>query len=394
MIPLMRFAFHEERKTRAALARFVLSAPRLSLGEQCAGFEREFAAFQGRRHAVLFNSGASSNLALLQALRNLRRLRPGDAVGFSALTWSTNVMPILQMGLVPVPVDCSPSTLNAMSQDLRERLRRVHLKAFFITNALGFAGDLDRIQELCRRRRVILLEDNCESLGTSLPQGLAGNFGFASTFSFYVGHHMSTIEGGMVCTDDPDLGEMLRIVRANGWDRDLPPEAARRWRRRCRVRDEFQARYAFYDLGFNLRPTEITGFLGRRQLRYLRSNILIRERNYLRIEKTLRSNPDFLPLERAHIRTLSSFCIPVLCRTPKLRRLYLGRFARSGVETRPIIAGNIQRQPFYGKYVRPRYTLPGTDKIQSCGFYFGNTPELTERELRTLERCLAGEGRA
>jgi CDP-6-deoxy-D-xylo-4-hexulose-3-dehydrase len=388
-IPLMRYAFYDEKKTRRALARFVLRAPRLSIGAQCAGFERDFALWQGRRSAVLFNSGAGANLALLQALRNLGRLRAGDAVGFSALTWSTNVMPILQMGLVPVAVDCSAATLNVMASDLRARLRTTRLKALFLTNALGFTGDLDRVRALCRREGVLLLEDNCESLGTRLPSGLAGNFGLASTFSFYVGHHMSTIEGGMACTDDPELGEMLRIVRANGWDRNLAAPAQRRWRRRHRVLDEFQAKYAFYDLGFNLRPTEVTGFLGRLQLRSLRANVLRRERNYLRLEKTLRANPDFLPLEHGHVRTLSSFCLPVLCRRPALRPKYLRRLEAAGVEVRPIIAGNIQKQPFYGKYVRRRYPLPGADLIHACGFYVGNYPELTERDLRVLERCLS-----
>ena len=221
MIPLMKNAFLHEYETKLALSEFIARAPQLSMSAQCFEFEKAFAKYQGRQHAVLFNSGGSANLALLQALANLGRLARGDKVGFSALTWSTNIMPIIQMGMVPVPIDCDPATLNVMARLVEERLDTVDLQAVFVTNALGFAGDLDKIHRLCSERGVMLLEDNCEALGTELPVGKAGNFGLASTFSFFVAHHMSTIEGGMTCTDDGALAEMLRIVRANGWDRNL-----------------------------------------------------------------------------------------------------------------------------------------------------------------------------
>jgi len=217
MIPLMKDAFLNEEETKEALARFIRETPKLSMDRTCREFEETFARYQGRQDAILFNSGGSANLALLQALKNLGRLRDGDHVGFSSLTWSTNTMPIIQMGLHPVALDCDLRTLNTMSHHLEERCRDVKLKAFFVTNVLGLTGDLDHIRDLCDQQGIILLEDNCESLGTELPAGKAGNFSLAASFSFFVAHHMSTIEGGMICTDDQDLGEMLRIVRANGW---------------------------------------------------------------------------------------------------------------------------------------------------------------------------------
>lgn len=387
-VPLMRHTFPQERRTRRALARFVLHAPRLSMGEQCRDFERAFARVQGRRHAVLFNSGASANLALLQALRNLGRLKAGDRVGFSAVTWATNVMPIIQLGCRPVPVDCNPSTLNSMAADVRGRLREVPLKALFLTNALGFTGDLPAIRDLAARRDLLLLEDNCESLGTSLPEGRAGNFGLASTASFFVGHHLSTVEGGMAVTDDAELAQMLRIVRANGWDRNLTPRQALGWRRRFRL-DEFQARYAFYDLGYNLRPTEITGFLGLRQVSRIAEFARRREENYVQVEAVLSANPDLMPLDRSHIKRLSSFAIPVLCRTPHLRRVYTERCLAAGIEARPLIAGNMERQPFYAKYVRSRFPLPGADLVHHCAFYCGNRPDMSRAELNIIRRCLA-----
>ncbi|MCO5383623.1 MAG: DegT/DnrJ/EryC1/StrS family aminotransferase [Methanosarcina barkeri] len=224
MIPLMKNAFYNEKETKDALSKFILETPRLSMDQKCFEFEDKFARFQERKYAILFNSGGSANLALLQSLKNLRYLKNGDNVGFSALTWSTNVMPIIQLGLKPIPLDCELRTLNISSNTFEKRINSVELKVLFITNTLGFAGDLDKIREICGERKIILIEDNCESLGSELPTGKTGNFGLASTFSFYIAHHMSTIEGGMICTDDHELSQMLRIVRANGWDRNLQPD--------------------------------------------------------------------------------------------------------------------------------------------------------------------------
>lgn len=388
MIPLTKNAFLDEYSTKRQLAEFIVHAPRLSMDAKCAEFERAFAAYQGRRDAILFNSGGSANLAMLQAMKNLGRLKSGDRVGFSALTWSTNVMPIIQMGMVPVAVDCNARTLNVMSANLRARLEQVPFEAFFATNALGFAGDLDAVRDLCNQQGVVFLEDNCEALGTELLGKKTGNFSVASSFSFFVAHHMSTIEGGMVCTDDEELAEMLRIVRANGWDRNLTSAQQFKWRKRYAINSELQAKYAFYDLGYNLRPTEITGFIGLLQLSHLPRNISRRQEIFLQLEEVLKENSDLVAIDHTHISLLSAFAFPVLCKTPALREGYVRQFAGAGVELRPMIAGNIQRQPFYAKYVNKHYDLPQTDFIHECGFYVGNYPELTERDLETLCSCL------
>ncbi len=388
MIPLMKSTFLHDHETRMALAEFIMRSKRLSMDVKCFEFEKAFARYQGSSEAVLFNSGGSANLAILQALRNLGRLQSNASIGFSALTWSTNVMPIVQMGMLPVPVDCEPSTLNAMRVNLRERLNDVHLDAFFLTNAVGFAGDLDEIRTLCDSEGILLLEDNCEALGTELPSGKTGRFGYAASFSFFVAHHMSTIEGGMVCTDDEELAEMLRIVRANGWDRNLTSAQKHKWRKRFGVGNEFDAKYTFYDLGYNLRPTEITGFLGLTQLEYLPENIATRQRVYLLLEALVKSNPDFVPLDHSHIAVLSAFAFPLLCRDREFRAKYMEQFSGAGVEIRPMIAGNIQRQPFFRKLAAREYALPGADFIHDCGFYFGIYPDLTQPDLETLSSCL------
>lgn len=390
MIPLMKNTFINEYETKLALADFIIKHDKLSMGETCFEFEKEFAKKQGLKEAVLFNSGSSANLAMFQALKNLGMLAEGDAVGFSALTWSTNVMPLIQMGFNPVPVDCSPETLNTMSDNIEKSIEQYDLKGFFATNVLGFCGDLERIRHVCEKHGVLLIEDNCESLGTVLNlNNKTGNYGFGATFSFFVAHHMSTIEGGMVCTDNGNFAEMLRIVRANGWDRNLTAEQQTRLRKKYKIASEFDAKYTFYDLGFNLRPTEITGFLGIKQLQYLDENIKRRGELYTKLERILKNNDELCQINHRHIQTLSPFAFPVLCKTPKLRRNYFERFSGAGIEIRPMIAGNMQKQPFFKKYVKQVYDLPGVDFIHDCGFYCGIYPEMTNSDIETIKSCLS-----
>jgi len=384
----MKNAFFNEYSTKQKLADFILKADQLSMGKQCFSFELAFARKQGSAHGVLFNSGGSANLALLQALKNLGRLASGDRVAFSALTWSTNVMPIIQMGMVPVPVDCMPETLNSMSEHLQLCIQKNSIKAFFITNALGFAGDLDKIRDICAHNKVILVEDNCEALGTQLLQGKTGTFGVAASFSFFVAHHLSTIEGGMLCSDDDELAEMLRIVRANGWDRNLEAAQQVRWRKQHNINSEFQAKYTFYDLGYSLRPTEITGFLGLIQLEALDENLSRRIRSYLKIEEAVGLNDDLLQLRREHLCVLPAFAMPIICKTSELKEKYQKQFSGAGIEIRPLIAGNMLKQPFYEKYCDTSFALPGTDFLHANGFYCGNYPELTHLELEQITSCL------
>ena len=187
MIRLMKNSFYNESKTKAELVEFIMDADRFSMGDQCANFEKVFANWQGRDHALFVMNGSMANLVLIQALLNMGKLSPGDKVGFSAVTWSTNVMPLIQLGLEPVPVDCELETLNISSAELEKTMAHTPLKALFITNALGFSDDLDKIVELCEANDILLIEDNCESMGSELNQKKLGNFGLASTFSTFVG---------------------------------------------------------------------------------------------------------------------------------------------------------------------------------------------------------------
>jgi len=267
------------------------------------------------------------------------------------------------------------------------------MDVLFLTNVLGFAGDLPEIRSLCQEKGILLLEDNCEALGSRFRDGLTGSFGLAASFSFFVAHHMSTIEGGCVCTSDCELAEMLVIVRANGWDRNLAVEQQARWRGRYGITSEFEAKYTFYDLAYNFRPTEITGFLGLQQLQYLDANNKRRFENHMALERTVAQNPDLVRIRHEHMEQPAPFAFPVVCRTSKLRDHYLKQFSGAGVEVRPMIAGNIARQPFYKIYDSTPHDLPGAEMLDECGFYCGNYPELSTRDLDTLASCVTVRSR-
>ncbi len=385
MIRLIRSTFYNESETKQKLADFIVRAKKLSMGEECAGFEQEFAQKQGRKFSVLVNSGSSANLVLLQALRNLGTLAEGDMVGFSALTWPTNVMPLIQQGLEPLAIDCDLHTLNVSLETIRSL--RIKPKCIFLTNVLGLSDDLLGIKTYCEQEDIILLEDNCEALGSRIQGRMLGNFGFASTFSFFVGHHLSTIEGGMICTDDGRLHEALVMARAHGWDRNLPANRQRELRAENHV-DDFFAKYTFYDLAFNVRPTEIQGFLGRIQLPHWDAIVAKRAAHFERFRTLMAGNDNFVPLRTHHMEVVSNFAVPVVCTNEEIFQVHRKRFEGTDVEIRPIVAGNMTHQPFYKKCAKPSVPCPNTDAIHARGFYFGNNPDMTEEELGTLDRLL------
>lgn len=381
MIKLVKSSFYHEAETKRALADFILNEEILSMNKECKKFEESFAAKQGRKHAVYVSNGSVANLLLVQSLLNIGRFQKGDKIGFSALTWPTNVMPLIQLGLVPVAIDCELDTLNVSPDKLTEHI--TELKGLFLTNVLGFCDDLPRIKKMCDENNVILIEDNCESLGSQVDNTLLGNFGVASTFSFFVGHHMSTIEGGMVCTDDDDLHDYLVMGRAHGWDRNLSSETQEKLRVEVGV-DAFYAKYTFYDLASNFRPTEINGFIGNTQMPYWDEIVSKRVDNFSHFVAAMAQNNDFYQYDLSHMNMVSNFCMPIICKTPELAQRYKAKFEEASVEIRPVIAGNMTEQPFYQKYVQDTAPRPNSDLVHSNGFYFGNNPEMTTEEINTL----------
>lgn len=385
MIKLIKSTFHNEADTKHKLIDFIGKADMLSFGPECQKFEKSFSEWQGRKYTTFVNSGSSANLAVIQALLNLGRIKRGDKVGFSALTWSTNAMPLIQLGLEVVPIDVEVDTLNVSSTKLKETLKKHDIKMMFITNLLGFCDDIDEIKNVCNDNGIILAEDNCESLGTIYKGVKLGNFGIASTFSFYVGHHMSTIEGGAVCTDDEELANMLNLVRAHGWDRNMAESEQKKIRNKHNVNSSFYSRYTFYDLGYNLRPTEINGFIGNTQIPYLEEIIETRESTFLEIADMLYSQSDrFYPVRYSHLDLVSNFAFPVICKSKEIRDELVEKCAGK-IELRPIVGGDMTKQPFFKKYNKnDTLTDSNASMIHEQGLYFGNNPELTKEEKREI----------
>ncbi len=388
MIKLIKSTFFNEAESKDLLCKFIIDTKFLSMGEQCKDFEINFSKKQGRKYSVFVNSGSSANLILIQALLNLGRLKKGDSVALSSLTWATNVMPIIQLGLTPIFLDCELDNLNVSSAIFRQALKNFDIKCLFITNALGLCADLDEISLLCKDKGIILLEDNCESLGSIAFNKNLGNFGLASTFSFFVGHHISTIEGGIVVTDDFSIFEQLLMVRAHGWDRSLCDKSKRNLRELHNI-DNFYSQYMFYDLAYNLRPTEINGFLGNLQIQYWDKIVKERQKNFLFLNNLIIDNKNLISINHAHIDTLSSFAIPVIVKDNFDINIYKKRCIDLNVEFRPMIAGNIANQPFVKKYFSIDYSLPNAEYLHKNSFYFGNHPELTGNELSILSGIIS-----
>jgi CDP-6-deoxy-D-xylo-4-hexulose-3-dehydrase len=381
MIKLIKTTFYNESDTKKRLISFIKDAEMLSFGPQCSEFEKKFAKWQGRKHCIFVNSGSSANLAIIQTLLNLGKIKKGDNVGISALTWSTNIMPLIELGLQVVPIDVEIDTLNISSHQLQKTLKKTDIKMLLLTNLLGFCDDIDKIRKICDKNKIVLIEDNCESLGTVYKGKKLGNYGQASTFSFYVGHHMSTIEGGAVCTDDDEIANMLCLVRAHGWDRNLAEKSQQEIRDKHNVNSSFYSRYTFYDLGYNLRPTEINGFIGNTQVPYLDEIVSIRQNTFLEIANQIYSQTDrFYPMRYNHIDLISNFAFPVICKSKKIRDELVEK-CNGKLELRPIVGGDMTKQPFFKKYKNSDFpTDSNAGLIHQQGLYFGNNPELTNDE--------------
>jgi CDP-6-deoxy-D-xylo-4-hexulose-3-dehydrase len=372
-IPLMKSTFLGEQETKDALCSFIQTVDKMSMGDEVLKFETSFASWQKRSYSVMVNSGSSANLVILQALLNLGRLTKGDRVGVSAVTWATNVMPVIQLGLVPVLIDVDPKTLNVSSEEVRKH----DIRCLFITHLLGFHGDIDVIAEYCKSKDILLLEDTCESLGTVYNGIRLGNFGLASSFSTFVGHHMSTIEGGLIATDDAELNQMIRMVRAHGWDRNVTQEQRSELRSKWDIND-FYGPYTFYTLGYNVRPMDLQGLIGSIQLKHVDAANENRCRSFCKIRDSIQSQDLMLPNQ-----DVPAFAIPVICSSPEVRDEYVKKCKTLGIETRPIVAGNMNRQPFFKEYASQN-PLPVADLIHTCGFYMPNHPDLTEKEIDYL----------
>ncbi len=372
----------------------VLRSGFLTMGKLCAEFEEAFAHLVEVRHAVFVNSGSSANLLAFFALANhaiprnqgKRQLTPGCEVMVPALTWSTTIWPIVQAGAVPVIVDCDPETLQ---MDLDQAARAVSDKTVAIApvHVLGNAVPADPLLSIAANHALWIVEDACEALGTRWNGRPVGSYGDLGTFSFYYSHHITTIEGGMVVTSDERTAELLRCLRAHGWTRQLIHRSAVE-----SLYPELDRDYLFVNTGFNVRPTEVNAALGLRQIRKL--EVMNRRRNEIVRYWCEELSPLF---ESGLLRTMrltsgtqaSWFGFPVICRSPRDRADLKAHLRSCNIETRPIICGNMARQPAM-QHVPHRVvgSLSGADEVMQRGLYWGAHPTMTQEEIAYVSKCV------
>jgi CDP-6-deoxy-D-xylo-4-hexulose-3-dehydrase len=376
-IPLVKESFYLEKITKKEVIKFVKESNKFSMGNKTKSFEEKFAHFQQSKYCVYFSSGSAANLALIQALKNLNLLENDDLVAVSSLTWATNVMPLIQLNLKPIAIDIDLETLNISLKDLEKQYKNKKFKAIFLTNALSFSCDMKKLVEFCTKNNVILIEDNCESLGSEFNYKKLGNFGLAGTMSFFIGHQMSTIEGGCVVTDNEELYEMLKTVRAHGWNRD----------NKNFNDQDFYSRFTFQDLAYNLRPGEINAVIGLKQLELLSRNLKNRFKIYKKFKKIIKNKQSIYNLKTKN-NFYAPFAFTLVFKEKKDTENFINLFKNEGIEIRPVISGNITKQPFFKKYILENFELPNCDIVHNNGFYFGVNPNLNKEEIEYICRIL------
>jgi CDP-6-deoxy-D-xylo-4-hexulose-3-dehydrase len=348
----------------------VIDSGNFTMGQEVKLFESEFATKMGASHAVMFNSGSSANLALIAALKYMQNspLTDGDSVIVPAVSWSTTYYPIHQLGFTLSFVDIDSKTLNIDINKVRESITK-KTKAIFTVNLLGNPSDLIALRKIAEEFNLLLLEDNCESLGATIEGKQAGTFGVGGTYSSFFSHHISTMEGGLVVTDSLVLEQTLRSLRALGWTQDLPvhnfvfPKSGVEWE------DQFR----FVLPGYNFRPLELEGALGRTQLEKLDEFISHRRENAHYLKRFAHRFPSIHLQEEFGSSSWFGFSLLLSNSLVGKRQLLIQELDYAEIQSRPIVAGNFTRNPVM-KHLRhdPIGDLPGADHIHENGLFVGN----------------------
>lgn len=362
-----------------SLIEWLKTYPRLTKGPMTIKFEEEWSKWIGCKYSVFVNSGSSANLLMIYLLKELGLLNKNKIV-VPSLCWATDLAPVMQFDIEPILCDCNLEDLSVDLLHLEKIFIEEKPDALILVSVLGLSPDMKKIVALCEKHNVILLEDNCESQGTMYDGKKLGNFGLMSSFSTYFGHTMSTIEGGMICTNDKKIYDLLKQLRSHGWDRDLDFDTQKELREDWKV-DDFNALYTFYVPGFNVRATDLQAFLGINQLKKIDDMISKRNSNFKKFESLLK-NKIWFPKEIKNTYT-SSFCIPIITDTKEQKDRIIEDFKKHNIECRPLISGTMGNQPFYKSRWEPLY-LPNSYKIDVCGMYIPNHPKLEEREIELM----------
>ena len=366
----------------------VARSGRYTMGPNVKEFQERFAAYIGARYAVMVNSGSSANLLAVAALRyrSSKPLKLGDEVIVPAVSWGTTYFPLHQYGLKLRFVDVDIDTLN-MDLDAAEGAITPRTRAIFAVNLLGAPNDFNRLRDLCARHDLILMEDNCESMGATYEGKHAGTFGVCGTFSTFFSHHICTMEGGVVVTDDEEMCQIVTSLRAHGWTRELPDD-----NHVCsKESDPFREMYRFVLPGYNVRPLEISAAVGLRQLDKLDGLLSARRKNARRFVE-LFGDLDYVRIQKP-LGDSSWFGFALILHGPLLgqRDRVVQCLTEAGVECRPIVAGDFTKNPVIQYFDYEIHgELKNAERVDKDGFFVGNHHYDISEELYGLKELLDG----
>jgi CDP-6-deoxy-D-xylo-4-hexulose-3-dehydrase len=350
--------------------------PRLTKGDLTVELEKKWASLIGTKYSVYVNSGSSAILLSLAAFLYSNKIRNKKIV-VPSLSWATDVSSPMLLGMETIMCDCNLQDLSCDLNHLEQIFINESPSAFILVSPLGLVPDMDKIVSLCEKYDVTLFEDVCESMGSKFNDKFLGSFGYASFFSMYFGHHLSTIEGGFINTDDEDFYHLLLMMRSHGWDRDLPVTKQKELRDKYSI-DDFSALYNFYVPGFNLRATDLQAFIGLRAIDKLFGYSQKRNNNFFVYLNNIKGN--LLEFKITDNVFISNFAFPVV---NKNKEQIIKELTSNNIEVRPLIAGNMANKPmWYSKYDVP--SLPNCELIDAHGFYLPNHQDLTEEEIMTI----------
>tara|TARA_A100001011_G_scaffold36850_1_gene35015 strand:- start:848 stop:2119 length:1272 start_codon:yes stop_codon:yes gene_type:complete len=352
---------------------------KVTMGEKVIEFEKKYCKKYSYKHGVSNNSGSSANLLMLSVLTSKlteNNLKKGDEIILPALTWSTTVWPVIQMGLIPVYVDCDLNTFNIDTNKIEEAISK-KTKAIFSVPIYGNPCEMDDILSICKKHNLMLIEDCCESMGAKYKNKYVGSFGRVASFSFYYSHHITTLEGGICVTNDHDLSEMMRIVRAHGWIRQV--ENREKW---TNLYKNFDPKFLFVNDGYNLRITEPQAAMGMLQIDKIDNFIKSRQDNAKKYYNKLKNLGDFFSFQSTTKDAENShFGFPLILKNNSYfnRNEICSYLNKNGIETRPIIAGNLARQPANDLFEhRVSGDLSNSDHIMDNGFSVGVHQSLSD----------------
>ena len=362
----------ENRDLNAAIN--IIKSKKITMGKKTKEIEEFFKRKITGVNSLMVNSGSSANLLIFQCLINpmVKKLKPGDEVLIPAICWSTSLWPIIQSGLKVKFVDIDVKTFNINIDHLIKKITS-KTKALMLVHALGNCADMDKIVKICKEKKIILIEDTCEALGSSFNKKPLGTFGDFSSFSFYYSHHITSGEGGMICVKNKKYLEIIKSLRSHGWSRGLKES------KKISIKNKkIDKNWIFINSGFNLRPTDINAAIGIEQLKRLNKILSIRKYNYNSIKEKLMNDKRYknqftIPLDDSK-KDIAWFGIPITLtnNNKKFKNLFMTKLNRRGIITRPIISGNFANQPSIKLYkIKVNYKLKNADIIDQSSFFLG-----------------------